>query len=662
MRAPCTKVGSLSQSARERIGVYAGRFMRSAILGLSLLACGTSHSPDGGASSYGDPCGDEAPCNGGLSCVSSGAFPGGYCTRTCPDGTCPGEADCDTGTDPALCLARCAAPADCRDGYQCWRGNCRPQCARDADCGEGATCEEGVCAGAECLTDADCGPMERCALGSCVVLSDDAGTMRPEGAPCALDSECASGICLPPELGGVCTIACGEPSICVTVPFEAGCAPIGSGGALRTACAALPPSPRDVGRACEADVECRSRACQDGQCTAVCANETDCVNGQICTALSRAGGTFQGCGYTAGPSSGITIEEIDLGENTLGAGFPAALELAIPADAVSVTLQTRAVSGDPLDLTFITVTSPSADTIFDVADIFDLIDPPERWLPIDAGEAITMLVPNTTGDRLQFHRGLYAWSVSPIPRMMGDTGSVVLRSSALLKRSASRTATGGSIDLHVHLAGIGVSAASAPTDTRLQNALTRLTSILSAQATISVRNVSYFDVTDARFSIIDSTDGPTSELAALFRTSAPRTGRTLNIFLVRSINRMDDGSFQALGIAGGIPGPVGIHGTMHSGVVAAYESSGSGSVLGHVLAHEIGHYLGLYHPTESLRPCGPGEMPPACAPFGGGDVLADTPRGDDTNLMYWSISGGGTNVRLSEGQAFVLRLSALVAP
>ena len=84
-------------------------------------------------------------------------------------------------------------------------------------------------------------------------------------------------------------------------------------------------------------------------------------------------------------------------------------------------------------------------------------------------------------------------------------------------------------------------------------------------------------------------------------------------------------------------------------------------VIGQILSHEMGHYVGLFHSTEQARPCGPGEDPSTvdCAPFGGGDQLADTTRGDTTNLMYWSIVGSGTNTDLTAGQGHVYRMSAL---
>jgi hypothetical protein len=208
-------------------------------------------------------------------------------------------------------------------------------------------------------------------------------------------------------------------------------------------------------------------------------------------------------------------------------------------------------------------------------------------------------------------------------------------------------------------------ATTAASDARLQGALARLETILAAVG-VGIGDVRYHVISDRRYAIIDSTAGEDSELAGLFRQSAPRSGRRLNLFLVRSISGGTDG-FRALGIAGGIPGPVGEHGTQHSGVVVAFDpaivgtgSSGANRV-GHVMAHEIGHYLGLYHVTEQSRPCGPGETE-GCAPFGGGDTLTDTRHGDTGNLMHWSIVSSGSNIGLSMGQGFVMRVSALAGP
>lgn len=673
-----------SAPTASRVYALASEMRRPSILALivaelALGGCGESHDPMATPGGIGAACSGGAECMDGLSCVRDARYPGGYCTRVCEDGECPSGASCDAATSPPFCLSACGSGGECREGYQCWRGACRPMCASDGDCATpGASCgTDGLCIGPECATDGDCGAGRRCAAGSCEAVPLDAGTPQPFGEPCARGSECESGVCLDAALGGFCTRECAQPSECGGI---AACGAVdtdangdGTPDSLRTLCVGVPTTGRTVGRACASDAECEARLCQSGQCTEVCNGPEDCLTGQSCVMLTRAsvpGASFLGCGYAA-RGSPVQIDEHTLGELDLGAGFVTSFGLAAPPDAVSITFQARRVGGDPLDLTFYTVEDPTETTVFDVNEILMLNDQPERWLPFDTGESISMLLPNTSADRLAFVPGAHQVGVGVLPRSMGDTGRARVRVTALVKRAATRPVTSGTIDLNVFLVGVGVTAAAAPTNTRLQGALTRLESILTGRASISIGAVDYFEITgdDAtRYSVIDSTDGDASELSGLFRLSAARTGRRLNVFLVRSISSGGSG-FRALGVAGGIPGPVAIHGTQHSGVVAAFDPSvvGTGStganVIGHVLSHEIGHYLGLFHATEQARPCGPGETPEdGCAPFGAGDTLADTTRGDTSNLMYWSIVGSGSNDRLSAGQAFVLRLSALATP
>ena len=615
--------------------------MRSTCLVLLfLVGCGESPAPDGGAGAIGAACEGSDGCAAGLACLSDARFPDGYCTVLCPDGACPAGASCEPAISPAVCLAGCAGSDECREGYQCWRGACRLACASDGDCAPGTCGADGQCVDA---IEAD-GGMDR----------------LPIFAPCTSDAACMSGICLPAALGGVCTIACTDSQRCFD-EGELACSAVVRGGEVRTICTPLPAAPRPMGAPCTADDHCEARVCHEGQCTEVCDDDLDCRPGQICTELPRAPGTYRGCGYT--PRAGaIAIEEIDLGERVLGAATGGRLEIATPPDAVSLTLQARRTTGDPLPLSFVEVTDPSGRVLFDVREVYALADPLERWLPLDTGESITMTIPNSTPDRFAFVPGSHRWSVGAI----AESGSASVRLSAIIKRAAGRTVSSGTLDLNVHLVGVGVTAAQAPGHARLQTALSRLETILSREAAIALGDIDYFDVTGAdatRYSVIDSTEGEDSELAGLFRLSAPRAGRRLNIYVVRSIDS-SAGGFQSIGVAGGIPGPVGMHGTQHSGVVTAFDSGVvSAEMVGHVLAHEIGHYLGLFHATERIRPCGDDETPDdGCLPFGAGDTLADTPRGDMANLMYWSIVGSGSNQDLSAGQAFVIRLNPLVGP
>ncbi len=642
---------------------------------LFAAACGSSHGTDAGgpASSYGDPCGASMPCGSGLSCVENDLFPGGYCTTTCDVAGCGDGASCDTSISPALCLASCADASECRDGYQCWRGSCRPRCRAASECGaELVTCEpDGTCAGVECVSDGDCAPTQTCRMGACVERppAPDGGAMgAPPGTPCTRDDECDGRVCLPAALGGVCSLECTQPEDCFVFPSEAGCSALAEAGAP-TVCVVGPPGGRGVGQPCGADDDCLARICQDGQCSEVCSATDQCLPGTRCVELARAGAggaTFSGCGY---PDAGRSeIYEVDYGRVDVRAGFAEMLELATPADAISVTLQAAQTRGDARDLSFLSVTDPDGLQLFDVGQIVMLADQPIRWLPAETYDSASMLIPNTTPDRVTFVPGVHRWAVGPIPSAMGDVATPTLHLTALVKRARGGSFTTGRIDLNVFVIGIsGLTAASAASHSKLQGALTRFEAIL-APTGISLGTVRYFDVTGAdatTFQVIDSSDGADSELARLFRVGSGGSARGVNVYLVRSISGAGDG-FRALGVAGGIPGPVGIDGTGHSGVCVSFSDAvvGSGTtganVVGQILAHEVGHYVGLFHATEQLRPCGPGEDPSdGCAPFGGGDQLADTTRGDDGNLMYWSIVGGGTNTELSDGQGHVYRMSAL---
>lgn len=648
-------------------------------LALTLAACDDSHELDAGAGVYGAPCSSSMPCPGSLGCVETPQFPGGYCTATCTT-DCAGEADCVDTTTPPLCLARCETAADCREGYQCWRGNCGPMCSSDTDCGAGGACrDDGFCAGAMCTTTADCGPGQACRGGQCVESLGDGGVGGlPHGSPCTEDAECEGGWCLPPELGGVCSLSCTQATDCFVFEVEAGCSapPLDRDGdgvpeIAPQICVLSPPGSLGTAQLCTEDIGCLARLCQEGQCTEVCDDDSDCVPGQMCTNLARAGvpgATYMGCGYGPVGSGGVLSVELDTVDLQTGRGTT--LSVATPPDAVSLTLEAEDLDrGLPLELSFVSVIDPDGTLLFDVNEIAMLNDQPIRWLPADTTESITMLVPNTTPDRVEFVPGLHTFTVSPIPRFMGDTASTRLRIVARVKRAPGGVLNAGRLDLNVHIVpGIsGLSAASAPTNSRMQGGLGRMRAILSTVG-ITIGTIRYVDVNQPALTVIDTTDGPDSELSTLFRTSGTTLGGdALDVFIVRSISA-GGGGFRALGIAGGIPGPANLHGSRHSGVVSSWAGLGTGStgdrVLGQILAHEIGHYLGLFHVTEQARPCGPGEIPGTddCAPFGATDPIADTTRGDTTNLMHWSIVGSGSNTALTNGQGFVLRAAALVRP
>jgi hypothetical protein len=421
--------------------------------------------------------------------------------------------------------------------------------------------------------------------------------------------------------------------------------------------------------ACARDDECGAGACIGGECAEACADANDCLPGHDCVPASRPGlrGSVPICGYT--PVTAVTITDVSLGRAAVTVGSRRRVDLAVPPDAVSVTLLGLKVDGaEPLPMTFVTVTDPVGTLLFDVAELEAWRDPPVRWLPIDTERVLTMLVPNTTPDRVVLRSGRHAATVSLLAPRPGDTGAAALDLVARVKRAPGGTVTAGTLDLNVFCVATGLTSATAPGDTRLQGALARLRPILAA-AGITLGTVQYHDLPPAAvsaFRVIDSVEGPSSELSLMFATSRDRTERALNVFLIDRIAGSSSEAYVTLGVAGGIPGPPGVHGTPRSGIAVSYGESvvGTGTAgetrVAQIMAHEIGHYLGLFHVRESLPPCragtGPTESAP-CAPFGGGDVLADTSPSDTRNLMYWSAMGGTT---LTAGQRYVLVRSALV--
>jgi hypothetical protein len=160
-----------------------------------------------------------------------------------------------------------------------------------------------------------------------------------------------------------------------------------------------------------------------------------------------------------------------------------------------------------------------------------------------------------------------------------------------------------------------------------------------------------------------ATAGP--DIDALRATDPGGDPRAVSVFFI------DDFSDEAgtLGLAAGIPGPVGVSGTASSGVVLSIlshvDATGTAldtTLLGETMAHEVAHQLGLFHSTEAdglehdFLPDTP-ECTPAEDTDGDGFVSAEECMAlDGANLMFW-IAGGFSQDQLSPIQADVLRAS-----
>jgi len=156
-----------------------------------------------------------------------------------------------------------------------------------------------------------------------------------------------------------------------------------------------------------------------------------------------------------------------------------------------------------------------------------------------------------------------------------------------------------------------------------------------------------------------------ADIDALRATDPGGDPRAVSVFFI------DDFSDEAgtLGLAAGVPGPVGVSGTASSGVVLSIlshlDATGTAldtTLLGETMAHEVAHQLGLFHTTEAdglehdFLPDTP-ECTPADDADGDGLVSAEECVAlDGANLMFW-IAGDFSQDQLSPIQADVLRAS-----
>lgn len=200
------------------------------------------------------PCAVSADCAEGLHCaIDPEDDTREICQERLPNGdACASHDECSSEfCDPTLtmCASKAGADEACPSGLdaQCDAGSCEPElvgCATDADCPISGLCNigSGVCS------------------GYCVEL-------RPVGAICTVNTECASGACvvgfcreLPLALGDTCAAAEQCESEFCTYDDERACAEL----------------PLDLGERCQSSAECESGVCFG----ALTATFSTCINGQ----------------------------------------------------------------------------------------------------------------------------------------------------------------------------------------------------------------------------------------------------------------------------------------------------------------------------------------------------------------------------------------------
>jgi hypothetical protein len=488
----------------------------------------------------------------------------------------------------------------------------------------------------------------------------DAGPRLDRGAACERDEDCASGVCVQsPGLAQVCSVACRRDGECGTPDTGVACAVDHAPGAVRLVCALVASAVAYPTEPCQAHEECTTNLCVDALCRNACDRDADCAAGWRCGDTPVDGAVVRAC--RADPITGPVVETYTLFDGERGVGMRTdEIPVMAPPDVVSLAFTVQDVGGTSLAASVTFLSAPDQAHWIDSRTWTVVRDQPVREI-FGIPEINTALVPSSNTLAVLSGRYMVASTLQNRRDVtMETTGR--MRTTVRIKRAPGGLFERGTLHVRVHFVGLdGLDAESAASNERLRAGLESVADIL-AQADVTLVVDGYADVPPpdaARYAVIDSR----AELDELLTHSTGSQGDVVNLFYVRGI-AASEGLENAIGVAGDIVGPPGIHGTTNSGVVIGWETTlnvAGVDVVGRTTAHEISHYLGLWHVRERLAPCTmAGET--NCGLFGAVDPITDTPTDDTavTYLMNWFTNG--TNRRLSPGQSRVLRASPLVRP
>lgn len=648
----------------RRIAAALGRWARAWLLAAAAWACEEGYAGDdcmppcldgqvcnfgmcidahsGAAGTIGAACGGDADCSSGT-CFSGASFPGGYCSDYCGAAViaysqpcAPGAACLQISEAVAACLDLCGeGKGGCRGGYQCASIDGTQACVPS------------------CKGNDDCPSQQRCDAASGLCVDSAASSDGSIGSACGGDAQCQSGTCLDEAgsegvwKGGYCLDACsaaGEGQAC-------------GGGGTQGLCVAIPDDQGEISAhlclaPCATGVDCRPgymcTAAVDwktstglGFCLPSCSTY-GCDAGQVCD--TTAGVCVEA---TAAPSS---IATVDLGNLSLGpqANQFKTATLAMPGDAVSVMLVGQPAS--PLhQLALAKAVQPDGKVVLDV---FDPLATDFKVVPLGAGP-LAALYPNSP--RLGVAQGNYQFTFGAFQNTQASLTAVVKSAQGLLSN--------GTLPVVLWFTQQGrISAASAPNDAKLQEALAKLQAIF-ASAGVQLGPFYYGDVTGTLgqgAAVIDND----AELAELFAYANGADKQGLNFFFIEQFAG-DGGGYVTLGQSGGIPGPPSLPGLPHAGVaVAVAYLDDDVATFAQTMAHEAGHYLGLFHTSESdgksfdplldTAPC-----PAQRDSNADGYVSAQECSGAGAdNLMFWLA--GGSQTQISGDQRYVLLRNPMV--
>jgi hypothetical protein len=646
---------------------------------VALVGCG---KPDPSGAANGNACAEDTECQSAW-CQTDPEFTDGYCSSQCDEENgCLDGSTCQSWRSTDYCLASCAEDTDCRDGYVCDYESCRPPCTTDQVCQSTDKCLQGHCKAA-CTSDDDCDSTKRCQDGKCVPpckvdadclpgYSCDTGTGKCKakpgkvmGAACTASSQCATGYCLPTRK--ICSVKCKGSANCPSKyvcglekldtdgnglydSAEADCVPVKGTAA--------------AGALCDKDADCASAHCYDGFCMEGCTADSDCGSLQclqVHLVLGGAIGKYKGCL----PKQGVSTMTLGTGLTTGDVGG-----VDIPSTASSFVLMTSVNSTTEVGAVE-KILDPNNTLVSEVADLCDYYSVPNRYTPDE--QIASLFVPITPSVKLV--PGVYTYTVGASDWSLPIT--VKLRLKLGTAQKGSFAINWIFADLSSTCISGTLKASTAASNTWMTKLRNNLTSTLKSFG-LSITKETYKDLSDSQLDNITLEDsGYSTDLQKILSKSKGTTGSAINIYIVRKITGSVSSGGIILGYSGGIPGPPGVHGTVHSGLLisaqsACFEQYGYNTT--YTVAHEMGHFLGLFHNEETETYPGYINNKVTCAcPCGqyqscynsqwcrGEDPISDTDT-SSSNLMYYAAESGQTfkGNLLTSGQIRVILNNPLV--
>ncbi|HEX7479442.1 MAG TPA: hypothetical protein VF331_16685 [Polyangiales bacterium] len=377
------------------------------------------------------------------------------------------------------------------------------------------------------------------------------------------------------------------------------------------------------GEACEHGPECALGICLlSGACASPCATDAHCAATERCQAVyARAGNavlqTLHAC-----------VAMVDL-----------------PKDAhIKIEIRRHALSGAQDD---IKLPGTSVPTLFVLEHLSDHSwpippDPPSACRPPLCTDK---LVENRTPSDVLFDESAIDMQaagpknpvangdhVNPVtvlipnsPRVTPSSAGYTLTTTSTLAgdlrlTTLARTTRGHKLDLNVYYVGAQDWSSTGDRGPMLLTDALGVVDEIFAPADIFIGDVRQLDVrgklltegvplpegaplpefeASKGFSPIAKQYGVYPQLPELWKLSAGAGNVALDLFFVSDLAPIGSGDVGA--IAGGTPGPLGMHGTAGSGIAVSTNlmlAQNDPKALGRTLAHEIGHMLGLFHTVE----------------------------------------------------------------